>query len=52
MTFKNKDVYTGTFHEGKRNGKGEQKFSDGRFYSGDWIDDKKEGKGKMTMKNK
>jgi len=40
MTYKNKDVYTGDFHEGKRQGKSEQKFADGRVYTGDWNDDK------------
>lgn len=35
----NGDQYEGDFEEGKRQGKGEYKFSDGKKYIGSWQDD-------------
>jgi len=37
--------YTGEWKEGKRNGHGEERFSNGRSYSGDWKNDKYHGEG-------
>ena len=44
-------IYEGDIVNGKKEGKGNIKFTDGTIYDGDFIDDKYEGKGKITFTN-
>ena len=44
------DVYNGEI-DGKLNGHGTMKYSNGNTYVGDWKDDKRHGRGKQTNAN-
>lgn len=44
-------VYRGQYFEGKRNGYGEEIYTDGSGYFGLWKEDKKEGKGMICSSN-
>ena len=37
------------YHEGKRNGRGIEKYARGSGYDGDFLDDKRDGQGTMTF---
>lgn len=43
--------YTGSFKNGKKEGKGKSVSANGYTYDGDWKDNKKEGWGKYSFKN-
>ncbi len=45
-----KDFYKGQWSKGKKNGQGEYRYADGTVYSGEFFNDKREGKG--ILKNK
>jgi hypothetical protein len=42
--------FKGLLVEGRREGKGIQLYENGDVYEGDWKNDKREGNGKLTMK--
>ena len=50
-TYKNGDVYEGSFVNGKREGKGTYIFKNGDKYEGDFKGGMKDGKGKYTYNN-
>jgi hypothetical protein len=50
-TYKNGDVYVGTFIDNKRHGKGKYTSFDKSKYDGDWKNDKRHGKGIMTYED-
>ena len=48
--FDNGDIYEGcTDVEGRFNGKGKYTWADGRYYSGDWVNNKREGSGEFKF---
>lgn len=44
-------IYVGDFVDGKRTGKGTDRFANGSVYEGDWVDNKQSGKGTYTWAN-
>ncbi|KRX01019.1 hypothetical protein PPERSA_09625 [Pseudocohnilembus persalinus] len=44
------EIYKGQTYKGVRNGNGKQTYKDGTYYIGEFIDDKKSGKGKLFNK--
>lgn len=46
-----KTVYCGNWKDGKKDGKGKFKFSDGSLYQGFWLDNKRNGKGSYYYAN-
>jgi hypothetical protein len=43
MVYQNGDRYEGNWRRGKKQGFGEQHYSDGKIYKGEWVDDLKVG---------
>ncbi len=41
----NGNIYTGDFKEGKKNGRGMEKYANGDFYEGDYVQDFMQGEG-------
>lgn len=42
------NVFVGSWHEGKRCGKGTLTYSTGEIYEGDWLDNRMDGQGTLT----
>jgi hypothetical protein len=39
LTYGSGNIYEGNYANGKRNGKGKFKYTDGRILDGNWLDD-------------
>jgi len=48
--YKDGSVFTGELKGGKRHGKGTQSWADGDVYTGSWVDDHRQGQGKVNLR--
>ena len=46
---KSKNIYEGEWSQGLKSGVGSMVYGDKSTYTGQWFDDKRHGKGKMTI---